>query len=131
MKNSCLLGSYWTCNRIIDIIGNNTMTWTLGTIVIVTYQRVDSPGHDEKPHQEVCEGQGHDQPVGRGLEALLQDDASDYQEVAQHGEDRKDGERQKSPVVLQSLGVHQDCRVVRSLHSGSSQGFCKMENTVI
>ena len=81
-----------------------------------THQWVDSPWHDEKADQEVGESQRHDQPVGRGLEALLQDDADDDQEVAQDGEHRKYGEGQERPVVLQDLQVGQDCRVVGTLH---------------
>jgi hypothetical protein len=42
-----------------------------------THQRIDSPRHDDEADEEVGEREGHDQPVGRRLKALLPEHAGD------------------------------------------------------
>ena len=41
------------------------------SVKIFAHQRVDSPGHDEEGHEEVGDGERHDEEVGRRLQHLL------------------------------------------------------------
>ena len=77
----------------------------------ISYQNVDREGHHEPGHQEVGQGQRHDEEVGHVLKQPLLGHAEDDEHVAEDDEDAE-GEQDHGPVVLAGVLARADLAVL-------------------
>lgn len=68
-------------------------------VPVLLYLQVDDPGHNQRGHQQVGDGQADDQVVGGGLQSLLPRDGHAHQHVAEDDDEDEEGEQHGVVVV--------------------------------
>lgn len=66
---------------------------------VLPHLQVDDPGHDQRGHQQVGDGQADYQVVGGGLQRLLPGDGHAHQHVAEDDDEDEEGEQHGVVVV--------------------------------